>query len=284
MSKPSPGSLIARVWALWNLYFLKVCWYCMVNPYAMNQLSNYPHLKWYVSKLRSIPGGKYRWGASPVGKKSGIPISMSPFRMGATPVTWGMWKEYRQSLSVPGKGIKLPLDPGWGYPDDHPVVNVSWEDIMDPGGFCEWASRVSGFKLTLPTAAQWEYAARGGKDGLEYPWGNEFDKSKLWCSSETFADAGKTAAVDRADRIYRNGYGLTDMGGNVLQWCADYYNEDYRPTGKDPKDIKQTTHRCVRGGSWYVSGPDNFRCANRLRDYPDIGDVSGGFRLSAGQK
>ena len=249
----------------------------------MNQLSKYPHLRWYISKLRSIPGGKYRFGASPADKKSGTPITMSPFRMGATPVTWGMWKEYRQSVSVPSKGIKLPDNPGWGYPDDHPVVNVSWDDIMDPGGFCEWVSGVAGFKLTLPTDAQWEYAARGGKDGLEYPWGNDFDESRLWCSKAYNGDALKTAAVDRTNRIYRNGYGLTDMVGNVWQWCADYYNGD-RPAGKDPVDTQKSKLRCVRGGSWLHGGPGIFRCADRFGYYPDNWYYYVGFRLSAGQK
>ena len=207
---------------------------------------------------------------------------MSPFRMGATPVTWGMWKEYCKAESA-----RMPEKPDWGYLDNHPVVNVSWNDIMNHGGFCEWASRTAGFKITLPTDAQWEYAARGGKDGLEYPWGNDFDASKLWCSKKEFNDAGKTAAVDRSDRIYRNGYGLTDMVGNVWQWCADYYNGDYRPDGNDPIDAKYSKYseyRCVRGGSWKYSIPDVFRCADRNGFDPEIRSNYGGFRLSAGQK
>jgi formylglycine-generating enzyme required for sulfatase activity len=189
-----------------------------------------------------------------------------------------MWKEYRQSFSVPGKGIKLPDVPGWGYPDDHPVVNVSWEDIMNPGGFCEWASANAGFNLRLPTNAQFEYVARGGKDGLEYPWGNDFDELRL------YGDVGKTGAVDRTDRIYRNGYGLTDMVGNVWQWCPDYYNQGYRPTGNDPVDTKKSNTRCVRGGSWYVDFPVGFRCAFRFRYFPDSRNNFYGFRLSAGPK
>jgi formylglycine-generating enzyme required for sulfatase activity len=195
-----------------------------------------------------------------------------------------MWKEYRQSFAVPGKGIKLPQDPGWGYPDDHPVVHVSWDDIMDPGGFCEWASQTAGIKLTLPTEAQWEYAASGGKDGLEYPWGNTFDKSRLWCSDKYFGDAEKTAAVDRSNLIYRNGYGLTDMVGNVFQWCADYYNPGYRPVGKDPVDTRESKIRCVRGGSWNFDIPDFFRCANRYGFIPVNRSSYNGFRLSAGLK
>lgn len=244
----------------------------------MDQLSAYPHLCWYVSSLRSIPGGTFRYGASPVAENMGTPTTMSPFRMGATPVTWGMWKEYCKAESV-----RMPESPSWGYPDDHPVVNVSWNDIMEPGGFCEWASGVAGFKLTLPTDAQWEYAARGGQDGLEYPWGNDFDKSKFWCS-EICMDALKTAAVDRTDRIYRNGYGLTDMVGNVWQWCADYYNDDYRPNGMDPVDTQESKSRCVRGGSWGVSFPLLFRCAGRTWYVPDLRFIDLGFRLSAGQK
>jgi formylglycine-generating enzyme required for sulfatase activity len=174
----------------------------------------------------------------------------------------------------------MPEDPGWGYPDNHPVVNVSWDDIMDPGGFCEWASGVAGFKLTLPTEAQWEYAARGGVDGLEYPWGNDIDNSKLWCDY----DVDVTVAVDRTNRIYRNGYGLTDMVGNAWQWCADYYNDDYRPTGKDPVDTEESDSRCVRGGSWLYNDPGNFRCANRSWSFPEDRYGIFGFRLSAGQK
>lgn len=214
--------------------------------------------------------------------EGGLPlprITISPFRMGATPVTWGIWKEYCKAES-----IQMPHSE-WGYPDNHPVVNVSWGDIMNPGGFCEWASRVAGFKLTLPSDAQWEYAARGGRDGLDYPWGNDFDNSKLWCrvgeTGKGLFSTDKTAAVDRPDRIYRNGYGLTDMLGNVYQWCADYYSALFR-IGMDPLDTDNT--RAVRGGSWNTINPDNFRCGERKSVKPDNWYNNVGFRLSAGQK
>lgn len=261
----------------------------------MDQLSNYPHLKWYVSNLRSIPGGSYLYGASPSQKQSGTRITMSPFKMGATPVTWGMWKEYKQSIGVPGK-MKLQKDPGWGYPDDHPVVKVSWLDITEPGGFAEWASKIAGFQLALPTDAQWEYAARGGKDGLDYPWGNELDTSRFWANKGLFdREVEQTAAVDRSYRIYRNGYGLTDMVGNVHEWCADYFNSNYRPLGKDPFDKKESFKRCVRSASYldgYEQEPELFRCAFRTGTNPRLGGdlysfgTGGtyGFRLSAGSK
>lgn len=249
----------------------------------MNQLANYPHLKWYVSNLRSIPGGSYRYGASPSQKRSGTRITMSPFRMGATPVTWGMWKEYRQSVTVPGKPIKLPEDPGWGYQDDQPVVNVSWDDIMEPGGFCEWASKTASIKFQLPSDAQWEYAARGGKDGLEYPWGNQFDSNRLWCySSDSIIYS--TAVVDRVNRIHKNGYGLTDMVGNVMEWCLDYHNADYRASGTNPIDKRNSKSRSARGGHFMVSYPNLFRCGIRFQGPPNGRMNVGGFRLVAPPK
>jgi formylglycine-generating enzyme required for sulfatase activity len=243
----------------------------------MNQSSNLSHLEQYLANLKSIPSGTFRWGSSPAGNESGTVITMSQFSMGATPVTWGIWKEYCEHESV-----TLPDDSGWGYRDDHPVINVSWEDIMKPGGFCAWASNAAGFKLTLPTDAQFEYAARGGSDGLEYPWGNEFDRLLLWCSVE-FGDVDRTAAVDRTDRIYRNGYGLTDMVGNVGEWCADYGNQNYRPSGQDPVDTKNSKFRSVRGSSWDFNNPASFRCAYRKGYFSDYSLNNGfGFRLAVG--
>ncbi|MFM7323244.1 MAG: formylglycine-generating enzyme family protein, partial [Armatimonadota bacterium] len=146
--------------------------------------SSAPLLKDYVARMRPIPGGTFRMGSNQGGKeeKPVHTVTLSPFRMGATPVTVGMWKEYCSAT-----GTSMPSTPAWGWLDDHPVVNVSWADIMGSdgkGGYCAWASEVAGFRLTLPTEAQWEYGARGGKEGLKYPWGNDFDGSKLWCSKE----------------------------------------------------------------------------------------------------
>jgi formylglycine-generating enzyme required for sulfatase activity len=209
-------------------------------------------------------------------------VTLSAFRMGATPVTVAVWKEYCAAT-----GTELPEAPDRGLLDDHPVVNVSWNDIMGvdgKGGFCAWASIIAGFRLTLPTEAQFEYAARGGKRGLEYPWGNTFADSKLWCSTST--DRKSTASVTRSSNIFRNAYGLTDMSGNVWQWCSDLYGPYSGNAQNDPLGPSSTSDksRCVRGGSWSNGFPGIFRCADRVRDIPGLRYFSGdvGFRLSAG--
>lgn len=238
----------------------------------MNQLSKFPHLNWYVSNLKTIPNGTYHWGASPLEQKVGVVVSVAPFRLGATPVTWGMWKEYCQHYSVPGSSIKLPNDPSGEYRDDHPVVNVSWDDIMSPGGFCEWASSVAGFNLSVPTDQQWEYAARGGRDGLDYPWGPLYDRTLLWNPKES-GDVAVTAAVDRFNHIYRNEYGLTDMIGNVAEWC---FNDRGLSLGF------RGGRGCALFDNPERSPLTNFLCSQWFVIVPDFKSDMFGFRLSAG--
>ena len=202
-------------------------------------------------------------------------VSLGPFRMGATPVTVAMWKEYCAET-----GNAMPDAPPWGWLDDHPMVNVSWYDIVGSGsnGYVPWASKVAGMQLTLPTEAQWEYAARGGLEGREYPWGNDFDDSKVWCS---FGGGRQgTAPVSRGYNAYRNGYGLTDMAGNVWQWCLDWYGdyapgEALNPTGPDAGNWK-----VFRGGSFLYQSVA-FRCACRYGGTPGGRDSDVGFRLAA---
>ena len=247
-------------------------------------IDKYPALNAYIESLRPIPAGTFQMGSSngDDDEKPVHSVTLSSFRMGATPVTVAVWKEYCAAT-----GTKLPKAPDWGLLDDHPVVNVSWIDIMGSdgtGGFCGWASDVAGFRLTLPTEAQFEYAARGGQSGLEYPWGNSFDRSKVWCSSSSFGDAKRTAPVVRTSNNYRNSFGLTDMSGNVWQWCSDWNGPYSSASHNDPTGPSSTSdnRRCARGGSWFDGYPDNFRCAERGRDYPEGRDDDSGFRLSAG--
>jgi formylglycine-generating enzyme required for sulfatase activity len=207
-------------------------------------------------------------------------VTLTAFRIGATPVTVSLWKEYCSASRT-----TLPIAPDWGLLDDHPVVNVSWNDIVgsdNKGGFCAWASDISGFRLTLPTESQFEYAARGGVDGQSFPWGNEYHDSKVW-SSVNFA-RDKTAPVNRALNVHRNAFGLSDMAGNIWHWCNDFYGS-YEPSAQtDPisRSSNSENFPCLRGGSWGYGNPDFFRCAKRFRLDPESRFSYIGFRLSAG--
>ncbi|HEX5123453.1 MAG TPA: formylglycine-generating enzyme family protein [Rhodanobacteraceae bacterium] len=154
--------------------------------------------------------------------------------------------------------------------DDHPVVQVSYEDAL---AYAQWIGK------RLPTEAEWEFAARGGLDQATYAWGDEFEPRgqkmlNYWNTSErpfpvVSAKAGGAMGTSRVGTFPPNGYGLSDMTGNAWQWVADWYRADYfqqqvasnasiaDPRGPsdswDPADRgvpEDAPKRVVRGGSF----------------------------------
>lgn len=191
---------------------------------------------------------------------------------------------------VPGADWRHPEGPGSTIKgrEKHPAVQVAWEDAA---AYAKWAGK------SLPTEAQYEFAARGGLDAAKYSWGieppsDEKPQANFWqgefplknSNTDGFA---RTAPVGS---FASNGYGLNDISGNVWEWCRDWYRSDAYQTARkvDPQgprdsrdpDEPKVAKRVVRGGSYlcaecYCQG---YRLTARMKSSPDTGLCHTGFR------
>jgi sulfatase modifying factor 1 len=215
------------------------------------------------------------------------------FRPTASPVALDnplQWWRY-----TPGANWRHPDGPGSRVQDraDHPVVHVALEDVL---AFAKWAGK------RLPTEAEFEFAARGGLDQQKYPWGNELQPggkpmANIWHGRFPERDRGDDgfAGTSPVTAFPPNGFGLYDMGGNVWQWCSDWYRPDTyvsraqagvtrNPQGPaesyDPNE-PGAAKRVLRGGSYLCT--DQY-CARYLVGSRGKSEISSGtsnlgFRL-----
>ena len=256
----------------------------LVQHSQKDWMSQYPLLAKYCKSLRTVKAGMFQIGSDTHAdsERPRHAVTLSPFRLGATPVTVALWKEYCKATSM-----DMPTPPTWGWLDDHPVVNISYSDITTAvhasgkPGFLAWAVVTSGVRLMLPTEVQWEAAAQSKRASDDYPWGPFFDSSKLWCSKDAWKDAQKTASTLRKDRIHSNAHGIRDLIGNVWEWCQDWNGPYSADNLVNPLGPSTGTRRALRGGSWYNEWPDVFRTSYRYRMLPDKREDNIGFRLAA---
>ena len=184
------------------------------------------------------------------------------FWMTRGPVTVEAYRRFCKAIHK-----ELPEYAGFRQGDDHPVVKVNWTDAA---AYCEW---VGG---RLPTEAEWEYAARGGEDGNNYPWGNRISPKK----ANYYGKGQVWKGTSPVGSFPPNGYGLYDMAGNVWEWCADWFEDKYysKSPRSDPEGPREKTNsRVIRGGSW-GSNARFLRISGRARVGPQIRGSLQGFR------
>jgi formylglycine-generating enzyme len=187
-----------------------------------------------------------------------------------------------QWLSVAGADWRHPDGPESSAALNEPVTHVSWNDAM---AYAVWA------KKRLPTEAEFEYAARGGLAGNLYSWGNVWRPNgkymaNCWQGNFPVNNTGEDGFTGRAPvgSFPANGYGLYDMTGNVWEWCADWFDENYYQASPraNPQGPAIGQDRVIRGGSWLCSDSycAGFRVAARNHAAPDSGLNNLGFRCA----
>jgi len=181
-------------------------------------------------------------------------------------------------------------DPGFAQGDEHPVVNVSWNDAV---ALADWLSKQEGRRYRLPTEAEWEYACRAGGSGRYQHGddpaglvkvGNTFDQDAAphWPAWRERAVVGRDGFAFTAPvgRYAPNAFGLFDLHGNVWEWVSDWYGEDYytRSPRTDPRGPVEGNVKVRRGGSWHT-WPLYARCAFRNWNTVETRYVLVGVRL-----
>jgi formylglycine-generating enzyme required for sulfatase activity len=215
-------------------------------------------------------------------------VNETGYRTTAERQGWGWVYSDSKKHWVKKSGVSWK-NPGAKLWDDHPVTLVSYQDAE---AFCDWLSQRENRKYYIPTEAQWEYAARGGKDGKRFPWGDEYPDSKKanladrrselpWADRTIDDGYAGTSPVGQYDP---NGFWLYDMVGNVWQFCADFFDgkayDSSLHDSIDPVGPRTGKKKVVRGGNW-AFGAGIARNAFRFGLDPDMSIDTAGFRVAA---
>ena len=217
-------------------------------------------------KLLLIPGGRFRMGPN----GSGYRVTLSrPFYLGESEVTLGQYRRWKPEHRLLGAAAEFNEDP-------RPVAGVSWNEARD---YCRWLSelpeeKAAGRRYSLPTEAQWEWAARAGTDTSRYFGETEKGQEAYSWFNSTYTPNPEMESGGRGRqpvmKLKPNAWGLYDMLGNVWEWCDDRRTDEATGEVRDP---------VMRGGSWR-SG--SFHCTAVAHDPGDPNSRGDniGFRIA----
>jgi len=203
-----------------------------------------------VPEMVSIPGGVFSMGSDDDPSEKPIHrVTVKPFSIGKFPVTVGEWNACvaAKSCGYEPTGV-----------DDAPVTNLSWSDAQQ---FVEWLSKVAQKPFRLPTEAEWEYAARGGTR-TKFWWGDQPQAAMANCKGCN--ESYQSSQPLKVGSFKPNPFGLYDMGGNIHQWVADCWHENYKGAPSDGSAWVESDclSRVIRSGSW-KNDPSYVRPSNR---------------------
>ncbi|MBF8185324.1 SUMF1/EgtB/PvdO family nonheme iron enzyme [Nonomuraea sp. K274] len=228
--------------------------------------------------LRPIPAGQFTMGADDIGvaEQPEHLVRVSSFWLAETTVTNRHYELFLKATQHSEPAFwREPMFAG----PDLPVVGVNWYDATE---FCRWLATLSRLPFTLPSEAQWEYAARG-TDGRRYPWGSEPPDRTRACYYEGQIDSHPEPVGSFP--LGRGPFGCMDQAGNVWEWCLDVWDPDAYSARLDQVTVDpvvstgNASMRVLRGGNWWftIEGLD---AAYRFRNPVDNRNDDIGFRVA----
>ncbi|MGH9760448.1 MAG: SUMF1/EgtB/PvdO family nonheme iron enzyme, partial [Blastocatellia bacterium] len=236
--------------------------------------------------MLAIPGGTFEMGASPTeaaDHPSELPrheVTVPAFYMGRFEITEAEWNAVAKLPQV-RHALKPDPSPFKGNPK-LPVQDVSWYDAEE---FCARLSNATSRTYRLPTEAEWEYACRAGTD-TPFNTGETITADTVdYDAKYPYGSSPKGTALKQPVPVgslnAANGFGLTEMHGNMAEWCLDGWHDNYQGAPTDGSEWisgAEPDSRVYRGGSW-TSGGDDCRSASRHKYDPDIATSFVGFRV-----
>lgn len=227
-----------------------------------------------------VKGGTFKMGSAQAYRDE-MPqhqVTLSDYYIGKYEVTVAQYKQFCAST-----GRKLPAKPtpAWyeehdravpfEWVDEHPMVYVTYNDAIN---YCKWLSEKTGDTYTLPTEAQWEFAAKGGILSRKYKYAGSNNLSEVGWHDENTQEKG----LKPVGQLKPNELGIYDMSGNAWEWCLDFYGNYTAGSQKDPQGPKTGQFRVIRGGSWYYVD-DMARLTSRDGPKPNYTNYNYGFRV-----
>jgi formylglycine-generating enzyme required for sulfatase activity len=245
------------------------------GPHTDEATKRLDQLKWVqFADVVAVPAGQFTMGSDAKNDtKPAHRVEVDGFLMGRSEVTN---EQYMKFIGESNHG--RPPDPSFvkNYMNTHPelpVLVVTYDDAL---AYCKWLGDKTGAKVRLPTEAEWEYAASGGKAGMLYPWGSEQPRTKA-----RYKDNAPNGAKTVAAALYPpTAFGLLNMSGNAAEWVMDYYSEAYYrgSSPKNPQGPAAGKERVVRGGSW-KSNAEELTVTRRGKQMPSVPSDEIGFRI-----
>jgi formylglycine-generating enzyme required for sulfatase activity len=230
----------------------------------------------------AIPGGTFLMGSPEDEPESFGPqhdVRVPPFCMGRYPVTQGQW---RAVAALPQVEQELKPDPARFKGDNRPVEQVTWYDAVE---FCARLSAHTSRQYCLPSEAEWEYACRAGTT-TPFHFGETISSDlatykgrNVYADGPAGEDAKATTPIDHFGLA--NAFGLSDMHGNVWEWCQDHWHSNYKGAPTDGSawiEGGNSERRILRGGSWF-DDPWYCRSASRNTYGSDNRYNDNGFRV-----